>query len=82
MEGNDPLLDPVRSAQYLLNLLDNENKVQLEKVSEGDKVFVKITFLEDGTVRQVKMLQPWGENGIWVPQDDVSAEVPEVIPGE
>lgn len=79
---NDPLLDPVRSAQYLLNLLDNENKVQLEKVSEGDKVFVKITFPEDGTVRQVKMLQPWGENGIWVPQDDVSAEVPEVIPGE
>ena len=49
---NDPLLDPVRSAQYLLNLLDNENKVQLEKVSEGDKVFVKITFPEDGTVWQ------------------------------
>lgn len=79
---NDPLLDPVCSAQYLLNLLDNENKVQLEKVSEGDEVFVKITFPEDGTVRQVKMIQPWGENGIWVPQDDVSAEVPEVIPGE
>ncbi|MCI7106651.1 MAG: hypothetical protein MR945_02060 [Agathobacter sp.] len=74
---NDPLMDPIQSAQYLLNLLNNENKVQLEKVSEGNEVLVKITFLEDGKVREIKMIQPWGKKGIWVPQDNIQEEVPE-----
>ena len=67
---DDPLMDPIQSATYFLNLLDNENKVKLEKVSEGDEVLLNIHFMEDGKTRQVKMVQPWGKDGIWVPQDD------------
>ncbi|MGN0416081.1 MAG: M56 family metallopeptidase [Agathobacter sp.] len=69
----DPLLDPIQAARSLLNLLDHEEKVQL-KVISGDpekdhEVIVQITFAEDGTQRQVKMVRPWGEKGIWVPQN-------------
>lgn len=67
---DDPLMDPIQSATYFLNLLDNENKVKLEKVSEGDEVLLNIHFMEDGKTRQVKMVQPWGKDGIWIPQDD------------
>lgn len=67
---NDPLMDPIQSAQHFLNLLDNENKVKLEKGSEGDEVLLNIHFMEDGKMRQIKMVQPWGKDGIWVPQDD------------
>ena len=67
---DDPLMDPIQSATYFLNLLDNENKVKLEKVSEGDEVLLNIHFMEDGKTRQIKMVQPWGKDGIWVPQDD------------
>lgn len=69
---DDPLMDPIQSATYFLNLLDNENKVKLEKVSEGDEVLLNIHFMEDGKTRQVKMVQPWGKDGIWVPQDDLT----------
>ena len=69
---DDPLMDPIQSATYFLNLLDNENKVKLEKVSEGDEVLLNIHFMEDGKTRQVKMVQPWGKDGIWIPQDDIT----------
>ena len=69
---DDPLMDPIQSATYFLNLLDNENKVKLEKVSEGDEVLLNIHFMEDGKTRQVKMVQPWGKDGIWIPQDDLT----------
>ena len=69
---DDPLMDPIQSATYFLNLLDNENKVKLEKVSEGDEVLLNIHFMEDGKTRQIKMVQPWGKDGIWVPQDDLT----------
>ena len=67
----DPLLDPIQATRSLLNLLGNEEKVQL-KVISGDpekdhEVIVQITFAEDGTQRQVKMIRPWGEKGIWIP---------------
>lgn len=68
--GNDPLLSPVQSARYLLNLSDDDSRVQLAadyRVNSG--VLVHITFLKDGTVRQVKMIQPWGKDGIWIPED-------------
>lgn len=65
----DPLQSPIPAARRLLNLLNNENKVQLECVYEGEDVCVRITFLLDGSTWEVKMVQPWGENGIWVPQD-------------
>ena len=68
-------MDPVKAAQYLLNLSDNDGKVKLEIASDEtaseNEVLVNITFLENDVVWQVKMIQPWGENGIWIPQDAV-----------
>lgn len=69
---DDPLMDPIQSAKYFLNLLDNENKVQMEEVSKGEEVLLNIHFMEDGKTRQVKMVQPWGKDGIWIPQDDIT----------
>lgn len=68
--GDDPMLDPIRAAQVFLNLSTDESKVQL-LIKEGNagEAMVQIYFTEDDTVRQVKMIQPWGEDGIWVPQD-------------
>ena len=65
------LKDPVLAAKYLLNLLDNENKVQVEALQDGSKegINMKITFIEDGAERFVKMIQPDSEDGIWIPQD-------------
>jgi hypothetical protein len=65
------LKDPVLAAKYLLNLLDNENKVQVEALQDGSKegINIKITFTEDGAERFVKMIQPDSEDGIWIPQD-------------
>ena len=65
------LKDPVLAVKYLLNLLDNENKVQVEALQDGSKegINIKITFIEDGAERFVKMIQPDSEDGIWIPQD-------------
>lgn len=75
--GNDSLLSPVQAARYLLNLSDDDSRVQLVVYNDGvntenaedSSVLVQITFLEDSTVRQVKMIQPWGKDGIWIPED-------------
>ena len=58
------LKDPVLAAKYLLNLLDNENKVQVEALQDGSKegINIKITFIEDGAERFVKMIQPDSED--------------------
>ena len=42
-----------------MNLLDNENKVQVEALQDGSKegINIKITFIEDGAERFVKMIQ-------------------------
>ncbi len=71
------LFEPAASAKYLLNLLDNENKVLLEagEKEEDGSVPVKINFTLDGMDKApvtVKMIQPWGEDGIWIPQDYVT----------
>lgn len=67
--ANDPLLQPVTAAKYLLNLLDDPQKVQLESDPDGEDVVVHITFAEGDGDRQVTMVQPWGKQGIWVPKD-------------
>lgn len=65
----DALFEPESAAIFLLNLLDNPNKVKLTLLpQEGDGlVGLDITFLEDGATVRISMLQPYGENGIWVP---------------
>lgn len=55
----------------LLNLLNNESIVQVEEVPEQsseDAVTVRITFPEEEEIL-VCMVRPWGEDGIWIPQD-------------
>ena len=40
-------------------------------IGSGSKegINIKITFIEDGAERFVKMIQPDSEDGIWIPQD-------------
>ncbi len=65
-----PLFKPDTAAVYLLNLLQNEGKVEVKAdVDEnGGKAKVTVEFKEDGNRVEVLMVQPYGENGIWVPQ--------------
>lgn len=74
-DSGDPLLDPVQAARFLLNLSEDENMVQLALADEENKkdgeVLVQITFPRDGVTRKVKMIQPYGKDGIWIPLDNV-----------
>jgi beta-lactamase regulating signal transducer with metallopeptidase domain len=65
------LFEPEGAARVLLNLINNENKVKIETTdAEADSgVVVKLTFTEDGKERMINMIQTWGENGIWIPQN-------------
>ena len=68
----DDLYEPVGAAVRLLNLINNESIVQVEVVKEqysGDMVTVRITFPKDEEEIQTHMIRPWGEDGIWIPQD-------------
>lgn len=66
----EKLFVPETAAVYLLNLLDNQNKVTLTagEPEENGSVPVTIEFLEDGSSVMISMLQPYGEDGIWIPQ--------------
>lgn len=78
----EDLLQPDRAAISLLNLLDNSGKVQIREhaVRQEGSVEIQIYFAEDGGTVNLLMVQPFGENGIWIPQDmyddtpDVQAE--------
>lgn len=39
-----------------------------------EETIVTFTFAEEGGSSSVKMIQPFGENDIWVPQTDVHVE--------
>lgn len=66
----EELFEPESAARYLLNLLKNERKVELTAggPEENGSVPVKIRFLEDDKSYMVSMIQPYGEDGIWIPQ--------------
>lgn len=69
--GND-LYSPETAVKMLLNLLNDDDKVKLELVQDGSSAgtcTVKISFIEDGVDKYVRMIQPWGNDGIWIPQD-------------
>ena len=69
--GND-LYSPETAVKMLLNLLNDDDKVKLELVQDGSSAgtcTVKISFIEDGVDKYVCMIQPWGNDGIWIPQD-------------
>lgn len=65
------LFAPQTAARFLLNLSGDEGKIV---VRAGDaqvdgSVRVSIDFVEDGGRTEVKMIQPYGEEGIWIPQN-------------
>lgn len=67
----EKLFEPDTAAVRLLNLLDNPGKVEATVLSdtESGEATVDIHFTEDGSTLQVKMIRPFGEDGIWIPQD-------------
>lgn len=75
------LFEPESAARVLLNLLHNENKVKLETIDDDALAgtSVRITFAEDGMTQMVTMVQPWGKNGIWIPQDYNQGEPTEEV---
>ena len=63
------LFEPDTAARNLLNLLPNERKIPIE-IADGENENEKIlyiTFMEDNQIRVVKMIRPWGKEGIWIP---------------
>lgn len=66
-DGEYNLTDPMEAAQYLLNLLRNDGKVEIT-ADKKDKtqVELKVHFTEDDITPHITMIRPWGEDGIWV----------------
>lgn len=66
-DGEYNLTDPMEAAQYLLNLLRNDGKVEIT-ADKKDKTLVelKVHFTEDDITHHITMIRPWGEDGIWV----------------
>ena len=66
-DGEYNLTDPLEAAQYLLNLLRNDDKVEIT-ADKKDKtqVELKVHFTEDDITHHITMIRPWGEDGIWV----------------
>lgn len=66
-DGEYNLTDPMEAAQYLLNLLRNDGKVEIT-ADKKDKtqVELKVHFTEDDITHHITMIRPWGEDGIWV----------------
>lgn len=64
------LLEPESAVTELLNLSDDPAEVKVEAIPKGyDMQGVTITFLKDEVSVKVGVVQPYGEGGIWVPQD-------------
>lgn len=66
-DGEYNLTDPMEAAQYLLNLLRNDDKVEIT-ADKKDKtqVELKVHFTEDDITHHITMIRTWGEDGIWV----------------
>lgn len=70
------LFAPDTAAVYLLNISNNQNQVGVEVTypEEGisdtryPTVYVTFRFYEDNSSAKVSMIQPYGEDGIWIPQ--------------
>lgn len=59
---------PDTAAAWLLNF---SKEVNMDIISNHDgEAIVKVTFLKDRSTVNVKMVQPAGENGIWIPQTE------------
>lgn len=66
-DGEYNLTNPVEAAQYLLNLLQNDGKVEItENKEDNTLVELEVHFTEDDVTHYITMERPWGEDGIWV----------------
>lgn len=65
------LFSPESAAVFLLNLSEHTDEVQITRrgIRTNGQVELDITFLKDQVTVPVCMIQPYGENGIWVPVD-------------
>ena len=66
------LFEPEGAAVALLNLSDDPSEVRLERIyAESGSVNLEILFLkdEDALPIPITMVQPYGEEGIWIPKD-------------
>ena len=64
------LFEPESAAVKLLHLSEDTTQVALERYwEENGVVGLEITFLDDGMSIYMNMVQPYGKDGIWIPQD-------------
>ncbi|MDE7323340.1 MAG: hypothetical protein K2N73_11605 [Lachnospiraceae bacterium] len=64
------MFEPDTAAVFLLNILDNPNKVGVHVEKSGEDTntcTVLFDFYEDGSTASVQMIQPYGSDGIWIP---------------
>lgn len=65
------LFAPQTAARFLLNLSEDEGKIvaRAGDTQADGSVRVSIDYVEGGERTVVKMIQPYGEEGIWIPQN-------------
>ena len=63
------LFDPATAARYLLNLSDDKSVVSVNRIDDvGGKAVVSIEFPKENKYLDIAMIQPWGKDGIYVPE--------------
>lgn len=71
IEDYQKLFSAETSARYLLNLSEDEDLVKIS-VADGEisemECTLRVIFAEDQSSIDVKMIQPYGSDGIWIPQ--------------
>lgn len=71
IEEYQKLFSVETAARYLLNLSEDEDRVRISitdgKITEMECT-VRVIFAEDESSIDVKMIQPYGSDGIWIPQ--------------
>ena len=71
LSGYAGLDQPDTAAINLLNILKNENKVTVNVEytnAQETQAVVTFAFLEDASTAKVRMIKPYGEDSIWLPQ--------------
>jgi len=74
----DMLFDAGQAARCLLNIGDTDGSILADESegvlisveNKGDTADVQITFRPDGSTVKVVMIQPYGPDGIWIPQTE------------
>ena len=74
----DKLFDAGQAACFLLNIADADGGTLTDESEgavisvehRGDTAAVQITFPLDESTVEVVMIQPYGQDGIWIPQTE------------